>query len=184
MCRRGTHRWQSQRRVAGHRCDHAIGETAGAAASLVEQARRQHGIGGQKGFGIREDLPRDGFSRRIQRPAQKFRPGNAAGVTVFLRLRPAPEFFMRRRASDDGLDEKVGVEMNHAESFRHHRLASRADAIHSAALAASRRRCFCSDSKAYSGEMAARFTASDWKMVSRPVAFSGRASAPFGRTCP
>jgi hypothetical protein len=58
----------------GYRRNHAIRETAGTASRLVEQAGRQHGIGGQKGFGGREDLSRDGFGRGIQRPAQKFRP--------------------------------------------------------------------------------------------------------------
>ncbi len=108
----------------------------------------QHGVGGQKRFGIREDFSRDGFGGSIQRPAQGFRSGNAAGVAVFLRLRPNPEFFMRRRTGNDGLDEKVGVKMNHAESSGHQRLASRTAVIHSVALAASRRRCFCRDSKA------------------------------------
>ena len=132
----------------GHRRNHAIGETAGTASGLVEQAGGQCGVGGQKSFGLRENLLRDGFGGRIQRPAQKFRPRNAAGVTVFLRLCPAPEFFMCRRTGNESLDEKVGVEMNHAESLRHQRLASRTEAIQSAALAASRRRCFCKDSKA------------------------------------
>ncbi len=132
----------------GHRRYHAISETAGTAASLVEQPGGQYSVGGQKGFGIREDLPGDGVGGRIKRPAQKFRPGNAAGVAVFLRERPALEFLMRRRTGDDGLDEKVGVEMNHAESSGHQRLASRTDVIHSAAPAASRWRCFCSASKA------------------------------------
>ena len=54
----------------GHRRDHAIGKAAGTAAGLVEQAGGQRGVGGQKRFGMREDLPRDGFGGRIQRPAQ------------------------------------------------------------------------------------------------------------------
>ena len=77
---------------------------------------------------------------------------------------------MCRRTSHDGLNEKVGVEMNHAGSSSRQRLASRTEVIHSAALAASRRRCFCSDSRACNGEIAARLTASG-KMVSRPEAF-------------
>ena len=36
----------------GHRRNHAIGETAGTAARLVEQAGGQHGVGGQKGSGF------------------------------------------------------------------------------------------------------------------------------------
>jgi hypothetical protein len=45
---------------------------------------------------------------------------------------------MRRGTGNDGLDEKVGVEMNHAELSGHQRLASRTEVIHSAAFAASR----------------------------------------------
>ena len=54
----------------GHRRNHTICETAGTAARLVEQSGCQHGIGGQKRFGIREDMSRNGFGGSIQRPAQ------------------------------------------------------------------------------------------------------------------
>ncbi len=92
----------------GHRRNHAISETAGTAAGLVEQVRGQHGISGQKWIGVGENLSREGFGGRIQRSTQKLRPDNAAGVAGFGRLRSAPEFLMRRRASDEGLNEKVG----------------------------------------------------------------------------
>jgi hypothetical protein len=57
-------------------------------------------------------------------------------------LCPNPELFMRRGTGHDGLNEKVGVEMNHVEPAQPQRLASRTEAIQATALAASSRRCF------------------------------------------
>ena len=100
----------------GNGGDHAIGQTTRAASGLVEQSRGQHSISGQKRFGLREDLLRDARSGGIQRAALKFRPSDAAGVATFLRLRPSPEFLMRRRTSYDGLNQKVGIKVNHLRS--------------------------------------------------------------------
>jgi len=102
--------------LAPQRIATAAIKTAGTAAGLIEQAGSQGRIGRQKRFRLREDLPGNSFGGRIQRTAQKFRPINAAGVADFVRLDPTPELAMCRRAGDDGLNEKIGIAMNHVRS--------------------------------------------------------------------
>jgi hypothetical protein len=99
----------------GHRGDHAIGQTAGTAASLVKQAGGQHSVSRKKWLRMGEDLPRNGFGGRIERSAQKFRPSNAADVEFLLHQRPGMNLCIRWGTGDDGLNQKIGVEMNHVE---------------------------------------------------------------------
>ena len=67
-----------------HGGDHAIREAARAAAGLVEKACGEHGIGGQEGLGLRENLAGECLAGGVHRPAEELRPRNGADVQDFL----------------------------------------------------------------------------------------------------
>jgi len=75
----------------GHSCNHAIGQTARTPSRLIEKARGQYGVGREERLWVEENLPRECLGSCIQRPAKKFRPGNAADVEGFRRRCPSGE---------------------------------------------------------------------------------------------
>ncbi len=117
--------WSEVRDVAGRQWGAAtqgdssnltVGKAAGTSARGIEQLGGFSGIHGNKRLRWRQESPGQGFVLRSERTTEELAPRDGADAQVF--TRPQPSLQTRRGGGTgyEGLDDEVGVEVNHPRS--------------------------------------------------------------------
>lgn len=94
--------------------DLAIGQSAGAAARRVEEFGSFASISGKEWFGNGQQQLREQLVLRSQWAGKEFAPGNGTDCEVLAGGKPREQFRFLGGTRNEGLNEKVGVEVNHS----------------------------------------------------------------------
>lgn len=97
----------------GYGSNAAVGISLGTPTREIEKNRRFFGIGTFKRFGNGQQSACKSFRRRRKRPAEKLAPGESAHPYRFTGTQPADHLGFLRTASNERINEEIGIEVNH-----------------------------------------------------------------------